>query len=131
MGRQRQGQAVQEFRYITERMPGKRVRFRVEVIPEIIAWMAMMSDRYTRTRLAAASANPGSSDHIVKRIKDECERREEAIQQLMNCLPDPWGVGRWEEVTTAIAKDFGIVIGEQLPDDVRDTARDHQLPKQG
>lgn len=131
MGQKKQGQAVQEFRCLTERMRGHRVRIRTEFIPELVSWLMMMGERYTRTRTAAAREHKDSSDEYMASVMIECQRYEDVIQQVINCCPDPFGVGRWEDVTTRIAAEMGVVIGVDLPPTIRDDARDIALPTEG
>lgn len=124
MAGHRKGQETQEFRALTERIAGRRVRIRLEFIPELVAWMLMMGERYARTRKAAAENHKDTSDEMMAETVRQCDMYQNAIQQLINCCPDPFGFARWNEVTTRIAKEMGIVIGENLPPTIVDDARE-------
>jgi hypothetical protein len=73
---------------IIQNMPKLRYRLDPAIVPEFVAWIMMIGERYERL-YTSAKVNAGPcSDHYLEAIKENTELRIACLQDLINVTND-------------------------------------------
>lgn len=117
------------FDHITQECPKSRTRFRPEVVPEVLAWLLTMSDRYGKMLDHLAKVN--MRDQTVKSLEAmrDAETRCNCIAELMSLAPDMWNTHTWLEACIEVDKGLRagkVVLGHKPID-----GQTHELGGEG
>jgi hypothetical protein len=87
---------LKEHTVTVERLRQRRVRFRLEVLPEIIAWLHMLGTRYKRSIEAIREEHRDDSDPWAKGSIADLRAKIEHIGVLIGQATDNWKGIDWE-----------------------------------
>lgn len=92
------------FDHITQECPKSRVRFDPQVVPEILAWLMGMADRYGKMLEHLAKVN--MRDQTAKSLEAmrDAEVRCDMIAELMLMVPDMWNAHLFNECCITVDK---------------------------
>jgi hypothetical protein len=97
---------LREHTVTVERLRQRRVRFRPEILPELIAWLHMLGSRYKRSIEAIRSEHRDDSDPWAKGSIHDLTEKIGHIGVLIGQATDNWKGIDWEE-------SLGVVLGAQ------------------
>ena len=115
MGRKRAHTAYGEFRQLVERCRGGRSQLRPRFIPEMMAWLQLMSrgfeHAYTHVKNTDKSNIPGPLKASLEWYKTAVD----VIRMIAVRLNSQFSTTDWNEVTAEVAKVFNIHQHSKAP----------------
>lgn len=130
MSRLPNNQKVQNFSHLTEALRRGRRRIKPEYVPELAAYLYMLSRRYETMYAAARFACKDGKDARLKGTLKYINDTIATLQIIVNGLCDGFDGFAWQDAASAISSQMGINIGEPLPKDI-ETDGSVTLPTMG
>jgi hypothetical protein len=93
---------LKEHTVTVERLRQRRVRFRPEVLPEIMAWLHLLAMRYGRSIQAIREEHRDDSDPWASGSIADLNAKVSHIGTLMSQATDNWKGIDWEESLDAV-----------------------------
>lgn len=109
---------MQNFELLTQALRRGRRRIRPEYVPELCAWLLMMSKRYENYHKQLKSSFAIPHDKNIRATMQYVGHCLRAIQELIDSLCDGFDGFAWRECTDVISSQLGIAIGSDLPDEL-------------
>lgn len=123
MSQQPKNQRVQNFNHLTEALRRGRRRIRPEYVPELAAYLFMLSRRYERMYNAARLACKDNKDARLASTLEYINNTIATLQTITNGLCDGFDGLAWTDATDTVSEQMGIRIGEPLPGDMQTDGR--------
>lgn len=104
MGKSKVSSDISDWSRLTQRIQGRRIRMRPEYVPELVAWLAMIRERYDRTARQAAEVHGTKSDVWIDAVRAKMEIYCEVVDALIGLAGQPWSSGQWEGITAVLSR---------------------------
>ena len=111
----KRGYNVQNFDALTEALRRGRRRIRRGYVPELAAYLLMISYRYERMAQSSRQVCKDSHDIKLKETIKYIHSVLSTIQILIDGLMDGWDKIDWERATDEVASNMGISPDQPLP----------------
>jgi len=103
-------------RRIVQRMPGGRFRFNPACVPEIVAWIRLIGNRYITMLEGIEAKSHTKGDSYINAVRHNTEFRIAQIQDMINLTVDQWGINQWNIALSQTQDELGLTDHDTNPE---------------